>query len=207
MSCFYILFCAQGASLISGRKLVWENSANSWRMIAGGGKIQHSSTAKVPHWWVCVGAWVCVCVGAWVCVREREREKRQKEGWTEISGQSSTFLSLVAMFPQISTSRMLSGPLNTLTTSEAVRWSHNTPAFLTFGSGALVVTCSLNLKSFDQGLWTLELFSATVFWLKGHMLSLSSSYYASFSGHVCSTPSSSIRKRCPGRCQMQKDRT
>lgn len=177
MSCFYILFCAQGASLISGRKLVWKISANSWRMIARGGKIQHSSTAEGGLMSVCACA--CICV----CVREKEREKRQKEGWTEISGQSSTLLSLVAMFPQISTSRMLSGPLNTVTTSEAVRWSHSTPAFPTFGSCALVVTCSMSLKSFDQGLWTLELHSATVFWLKGHMLSLSNSNYASFSGH------------------------
>lgn len=99
---------------------------------------------------------------------------------------------------------MLSGPLYTLTTSEAVWWSRNIPAFLTFGSGALVVTCSLSLKFFDQGLWTPELFSATVFWLKGHTRHLSSSHYASFSGHVCFTPSPSIRKRSPGSCQMQK---
>lgn len=127
----------------------------------------------------------CWKKGICVCVREREREKRQKEGWTEISGQISTLLSLVAMFPQISTSTLLSGPLNTLTTSEDVRWSRSTVAFLTFGSCAFVVTCSLSLKFFDQGLWTPELFSATVFWLKGHTLSLSNSYYASFSGHVC----------------------
>lgn len=99
---------------------------------------------------------------------------------------------------------MLSGPLYTPTTSEAIRWSRNIPAFLTFGSWALVVTCSLSLKFFDQGLWTPELFSATVFWLKGHTRHLSSSHYASFSGHVCFTPSPSIRKRSPGSCQMQK---
>lgn len=100
--------------------------------------------------------------------------------------------------------RMLSGPLYTLTTSEAVRWSRNIPAFLTFGFWALVVTCSLSLKFFDQGLWTPELSSATVFCLKGHTRLLSSSHYASFSGHVCFTPSPSIRKRSPGSCQMQK---
>lgn len=99
---------------------------------------------------------------------------------------------------------MLSGPLYTLTTSEAVQWSRNSPAFLTFGSGALVVTCSLSLKFFDQGLWTPELFSTTVFWLKGHTHHLSSSHYASFSGHVCFTPSTSIRKRSPGSCLMHK---
>lgn len=99
---------------------------------------------------------------------------------------------------------MLSGPLYTPTTSEAVRWSRNIPAFLTFVSWALVVTCSLSLKFFDQGLWTPELSSATVFWLKGHTHHLSSSHYASFSGHVCFTPSPSIRKRSPGSCQMQK---
>lgn len=91
-----------------------------------------------------------------------------------------------------------------MTTSEAVWWSHSTAAFLTFGCWALVVTCSLSLKFFDQGLWTPKLFSATVFSLKGHTLSLSSSHYASFSGHVCSTPSPSIRKRSPGSCHMHK---